>query len=280
MTVPREEYDNEAYWIDLHDRFGGSLQAVGQSALSESYNRAKYASEELGFEQALSEVVGHPTNVLEIGAGTGYWTEKMSRRWGLETRITALDLSERALNALHARMPNVRTETVDVGKIDPNSFSNQYDLVTAIMVLLHITDETQFLSALKLAADSVRNGGHIVIYEPLLVAKFSPFTAEGYGAAHNRVRRLETFSVAFGSFGMQLVEIVNGASWILNSPIESSGRVRFSTMNLVWKSLSAAVYKGERRSKLIMPFISLIDRRIRKGKKSASGKYAIYKKVE
>jgi len=280
MTVPRQKYDNEAYWVDLHDRFGGSLQAVGQSALSESYNRAKYVSEEFGFEQALAEVVGNPTDVLEIGAGTGYWTEKMSLRWGLETEITALDLSERALNALHARMPNVRTETADVGKIDPNSFSNQYDLVTAIMVLLHITDETQFLSALKLAANGVRKGGYLVIYEPFLVAKFSPFIGGGYGAAHNKVRRLETFSVALGNFGMQLVEMVNGASWILNSPIESTGRVRFSTMNLVWKSLSVAVYRSEWRSKLLMPFISLIDRRIRKGKKSASGKYAIYKKVD
>ena len=125
-----EMYDNSAYWQQLHKQFSGKLRAVGFPWLSEAFNELKYKSEASSLVPVLGEIgtafAGSKSlSVLEVGAGTGYWTRFVAgyfKEHSFSVQSTALDISEDALKGIHALFPECSVVRADLKSIDTTLF--------------------------------------------------------------------------------------------------------------------------------------------------------------
>ena len=153
-------YDNTQYWQTIHRDFGSRLRAVGHPNLSESFNALKYASEAETLSVMLAGIVAAlPTNtpvrVLDIGAGTGYWTrlvQDLLISRGLDVALSALDLSEEALGGIQQHLPDAAVIQADLKTIAPDRFRESYDVVYSCYCLHHVPRLADFLNALTFAA--------------------------------------------------------------------------------------------------------------------------------
>ena len=177
-------YDNSAYWKGLHERLSGSLKAVGHPDLSETANLLKYESETKSLTESLSALLPalstrDAIEVLDVGAGTGYWTRVVAEtlgRAGLSASMTALDISEDALSGIRESLPGVKTVRQDLKTVDQDLFSGRFRLVNASYCLHHLTRASDFLNALSFCAGSVAPGGFFILMDPVLTMPYSPFS--------------------------------------------------------------------------------------------------------
>lgn len=280
MSDASSQYHGEEYWNDLHSEHHGSLKAVGQRGLSVSYNSLKYRSEADSFKKITSAISIIPNTILELGVGTGFWTDQMFALWGESIKVTGVDLSAVAINELCMRHPEINGIVGNLGVLPMDTFDKQFDCVTAVMVFLHITDERQFINALNLAARSVRGGGLLIVYEPFLSRRYSPFRASKYGAIHNRVRERKIFDDLLKLEGLDAIYEFSGSTWIINSPIEANSMLNFKLMDALWQFLSATIYKSNSLVKLSTSILLMVDKFCKRQLLSRSGNFVLYKKTQ
>jgi ubiquinone/menaquinone biosynthesis C-methylase UbiE len=108
-------------------------------------------------EKALGEAPGHYARMLEIGAGTGYFTLNLLRR-GIVGEATATDISPGMLQALEAKASElgVAVETVSADAEHLPFDDQSFDLVLGHAVLHHIPD---LAAALRECERVLRPGG-------------------------------------------------------------------------------------------------------------------------
>ena len=280
MSDASSQYHGEEYWNDLHSEHHGSLKAVGQRGLSVSYNSLKYRSEADSFKKITSAISIIPNTILELGVGTGFWTDQMFALCGESIKVTGVDLSAVAINELCMRHPEINGIVGNLGVLPMDTFDKQFDCVTAVMVFLHITDERQFINALNLAARSVRGGGLLIVYEPFLSRRYSPFRASKYGAIHNRVRERKIFDDLLKLEGLDAIYEFSGSTWIINSPIEANSMLNFKLMDALWQFLSATIYKSNSLVKLSTSILLMVDKFCKRQLLSRSGNFVLYKKTQ
>lgn len=279
-----QTYSNEKYWLNIHSELDGSLRAVGWPSLSEGFNQIKYASERASLLQVLDSLAldGSP-DILEVGVGIGFWLsiiEDFYARQGSSPTLTAADISPEALSGVLKRNPDITTQQLDLQSVPENLLSEQFDLVLALMVLLHLTEPAAFENGLKFSAASVRPGGFLVLYEPAIVQDYSPWLERSIAADDNSLSRsLSDFDEILFTAGFQRKEIVPGASWLTNSPIEASSRIRFQLQQLVWKVLSKTVYGSDGLSMRSRSTLLKLDKKIKQSGLGQSGKFIIYQKT-
>ena len=93
-------------------------------------------------------------NILDLGCGTGWFAEKLSR-FG---RVTGIDLSESAIAAAQARYPGIdflAGNLFDM-KLSPETF----DLVVCQEVIAHVPDQRALLDRI---ANVMKPGGYLAI---------------------------------------------------------------------------------------------------------------------
>jgi SAM-dependent methyltransferase len=96
--------------------------------------------------------------VLDVGAGTGFYVERWLR---LGARVTGLDLTEVAVRELGRCFPAARFVRADIGQpfeqvpLAPTSF----DAVSAFDVLFHLVDDAQYARAFGNIAALLKPGG-------------------------------------------------------------------------------------------------------------------------
>jgi ubiquinone/menaquinone biosynthesis C-methylase UbiE len=108
-------------------------------------------------EKALGEAPGHYARMLEIGAGTGYFTLNLLRR-GIVGEATATDISPGMLQALEAKASElgVAVDTVSADAEHLPFDDESFDLVLGHAVLHHIPD---LAAALRECERVLRPGG-------------------------------------------------------------------------------------------------------------------------
>jgi len=281
-------YDNPAHWKEMHLRYPGSLKAVGRSGLSETYNRYKYRSEEETFSAAVAHIIHELKNekkaldILDIGAGTGYWLDVVNgvaASCGLELKPVAIDLSERALEALKLRRPETECLVINAGTADPSMLLSKYDLVMANYCLHHITDTAQFKNALQLAINSVAPGGCMLLMDCLIDKSYSPYylvDAEGFTGS-GLSRPLKWIDEAAGNKKMKLIYMADPVSYLMNNVLESESASGFRAKSIVWKVLEK-FYRSELYSRLLMPLVYPFDRFLKKRNMGCSTRLVIYQK--
>ena len=277
-------YENADYWRALHRHHNGSLKAVGWPSLSESFNEAKYLSETQSFLDALEFcplTSASPVHLLEIGIGIGFWTSLLMKRLSkFDLHMTGLDISKDALAVVRARFPDVELEQADLRTVNPDHFLHRFELVTALMVLLHLTVASEFDNALQFAARSVRPEGTLLLYEPAITETYSPWLAGKMAEGNSLARRLDAYDEPLEAEGLKRVAVLPGASWVLNSPIEAANEFKFHLRRAAWYALSQSAFRFERLSKLISPFALRLDFLLKRGTGPGSGKFLVYRRLK
>lgn len=155
-----EGYDAARYWSDRFARHGDNLHSVGNEGLSTEANEAEYAEAGEVFRHLVAGLPAEPpiTRVLEVGCGTGFYTELLTSL--VPAPLVAVDITDTFFADLRRRLPDVTflRHDVTVG-VPPGPFQ----LAVMIDVVQHIVEETKFAAALQHMAGSLAPGGHVIV---------------------------------------------------------------------------------------------------------------------
>ncbi len=246
-------YTPSKYWEGLHEG-ADDERAVGYASLARSFNRARYDVERRNVDRALEAAgVARPDRVLDVGSGTGIWIDFWRQRGA--GRIVGVDLSEVAVERLRRRYPEHEFLQRDIGEPGA-SLPGAVDVVSAMSVLLHITDEARFERALQNVAGCVRSGGSLVLVEPVVVHRWwgEPFGPE----ANSRARPLATYVRVLNDAGLTIVHL-RPASCVLANVIDTRRRFTFRVLERYWDLLSRIVGRRERLGSVIGSALREVD---------------------
>jgi 2-polyprenyl-3-methyl-5-hydroxy-6-metoxy-1,4-benzoquinol methylase len=96
----------------------------------------------------------HDLDILDVGCGTGWMSERL-QRFG---QVAATDLSDDVLAAVRTRLPSIRFVAGDFMSLEFPPASA--DLIVTLEVLSHIADQPAFLAKL---ASVLRPGGSLML---------------------------------------------------------------------------------------------------------------------
>lgn len=159
------------YWEKrLLDKWG--LDGVGHVSYGRPFNEWTYRIRKKVF---LRQVRALPldfqqVNVLDIGSGTGFWLQ-VWRSLGVRA-LTGLDLTEVAVRRLGDKYPDVRVIQQDIS--DPEALLDkigQFDVISAIDVLYHITSDRDYCQAISNIAALLKPSGYFIFSENLVHCK-------------------------------------------------------------------------------------------------------------
>jgi predicted methyltransferase len=105
--------------------------------------------------------------VADVGAGEGFYSLRIARAVGPTGRVTAVDVSEKYLDKLRARLQQENVTNVDVvvGALDnPHLPENTFDAVLIYNAYHEMTTPEPILKAIFMA---LKPGGRLVMSEPL-----------------------------------------------------------------------------------------------------------------
>lgn len=244
-------YVAEEYWERLlSEQY--SAAGVGYANLALAINLAMYGS----LRTAVGRVLGDapPGRVLDVGSGTGIWVDFWRERGA--TDIAGFDLTEAAVRNLRARFPDLRFERADVAG-DALPFAGPFDTVSAMSVLLHVTDDDRYARAIGNLAGVVAPGGRLVMIEPLIAHRWwgPPLGPE----ASSRARPLAGVRELLAANGLG-VEHVGPATILLSNPIDTRTRIGWRALSFYWDQLSARVGRDERRAAPFARAVGALDR--------------------
>ena len=242
------------YWeetlADAYDESG-----VGYPNLARSFNRARYDAELRRVGEALESVgVTRADRVLDVGSGTGIWIDFWRLRGARD--VSGLDLTERAVERLRARHPDVSFAQADIAE-PTTALPADCDVVSVMSVLTHVTDDARFVQALRNVAAAVRPGGALVMVEPAVVHQWwgAPFGPE----SHSRARPLEAYRHLLAECGMEVVD-VRPLTCLLANPIDTRRRSTFRLLNAYWNVIALVVGRRERVGRAAGALLGALDR--------------------
>ncbi len=284
-------YDNQSYWIGLHEKFKGGFRAVGHPFLSESLNQLKYESEARTFLSGLEKIIDAfkqmgrtELSLLDVGAGYGYWTalayESLSHN-GFKVNTSALDISTDALNVLKERLPYVNPIGADLKTIAPDQEKESCDFVFSCYCLHHLTRTHDFLNALQFTAQSVKQGGFLLIMDPILTMPFSKADTHDFRSFRGNgiPRHLYFLDDVLAEHGMRRCLILPAVSFLLNENIEASNKLSYYTMLFIWK----LICRLDRADGLVQKTAGIfrsIDIVLKRRRLAFSSSVCVYQKVE
>ena len=187
-------YRPQEFWEQrLAEQF--DLRGTGETGLSLAYNRACYVlrAEVLTRALARSGVSPSGARVLDVGCGTGFWTEYYAARGA---HYTGVDIAQVSVDRLAARYPAQRFLRADVSDGVP---AGPYDLVNVFDVLYHVTDDARWEAALRHLAGAVAPGGLLLVTDV--------FAERGRLAEHNVMRPLKRYMEVLSAQGLTRIEV-------------------------------------------------------------------------
>jgi SAM-dependent methyltransferase len=228
------QIDLRDYWESrLSDDF--SLEATGYVGLGQGFNRWSYRVQRRVFLRAVRPLVANRSvKVLDIGSGTGFWIERWRELGARE--ITGSDLTSKSVATLAERFPEADFVQFDAGGEDRSAVEARgpFDIVSAIAVLYHITDDASFERAFHNIAAVTAEGGHMVFSDN--------FVADGARKSPHQAVRL----------GSEIERIVSDAGFeivsrhplfvLTNTPVNSDSRA----LHRWWDWFSARLRRSER----------------------------------
>jgi 2-polyprenyl-3-methyl-5-hydroxy-6-metoxy-1,4-benzoquinol methylase len=272
-------YSYKDYWRDLHQR--NNLSAVGQSALSEDVNKWIYRSIRRNlsrFARRHSLTAKGSRRMLEVGVGTGYWVDFWKK---LGWTVDGCDLVPAAVDALMQQHPAAQFWQADVsssvGLLDQSGgiAAENYDLVTATNVLLHVTEDDAFASALANVAAAVRPGGHLLLVEPALTVKKQQAPYDP--ARSSRARVLESYRRPLRDLGLELVT-VEPTTVLAANPLEASSIKKLSRYQAWWR----LVAKSKQRPSAVRwvgPTMYVLDALLMRTKEAPTSKILLFRRL-
>ncbi len=188
-------YRAREFWEErLTEQF--DLRGTGETGLSLEYNRACYTlrAEVLQSSLARAGMLSIGRRVLDVGCGTGYWTDFYVSRGAI---YTGVDIAQVSVDRLAKRYPDHRFVRADVSEAVPGG---PYDVINVFDVLYHITDDVRWEAALRNLAQSLARGGVLLVTDV--------FSDRGRLAEHNVMRPLSRYLDVMEVLGLKREQLV------------------------------------------------------------------------
>lgn len=241
MTSPGGPFDNREYW-ESRLRQHYSLAGVGYFGLGRRYNEWMYRVRADVFDRVVGQlpvardplpVTGwHGAEVLDVGAGTGFYVNRWQR---LGARVTGLDLTDIAVDELSRGFPAARFVRADIGQpLDATLLSPaSFDAASAMDVLFHIVDDAEYARAFVNIAGLLRPGGWFLWSDNFLRHPTERIT-------HQVSRTLEESTRAVEAAGLEVIDRVP-MFVLMNYPADTTSKLA----RVAWKAMVAPVLLGE-----------------------------------
>jgi SAM-dependent methyltransferase len=237
-----DAFDAREYW-ERRLRLDESIRAVGHRSYSLEYNQWLYRRKEQCLARALSGVRVRHRRVLDVGCGTGFFTEWYQTRGA---RVTGVDITKVSVERLRKRFPDARFKVADVTDASFEQVGTTYDIVNVFDVLYHVVDDRRFEQALHNLASCCIEGGLL-----LLTDRFaSPGDAQP--APHVKTRHLARYQSILPGLGLHLVALLPLYAWLNadNDPEQESRAGEYfdreeTHARIAHDNLSLAVWQRE-----------------------------------
>lgn len=269
------DYEYRSYWEDLHRR--GGLSGVGQTSLSDQMNSWLYRTRRRNLRRFARAHHLDGGRLLEAGVGTGYWVP-LWRELGY--RVDGCDLVASAAETVQQAHPEGSFWQADLsspdGIGDPAGRMPEggYDVVAAIDVLLHVTDEEKFGQALANLAALVRPGGHLLLGEPALLQTKDRPTYKARKAS--RIRPLRSYRRPLRALGFRFVD-ARAATVLAANPIEAATPRRLRAYQRWWRLvLAASAHRG--RTGVVGPVLYVADPLLVRAGESPTSKLLLFRR--
>ena len=201
-----EGYDPAQYWSERLDA-GLGLRGTGHWRYSERYNRWLYRRKGRVLRRALAGITP-PMHAFDVGSGTGWVVEQLV---ALGATADGSDIAESAVHDLGRRYPDADFFQLAIGTDRVPQPDGAYDVVTAMDVLYHVTDDDQWHAAVLELARLLRPGGRLVVTDGLAEADVQP-------APHVRFRSMGRWLDTAARTGLELYESGPLFRWLSRSP--------------------------------------------------------------
>ena len=159
--------ERRAFW---EERLGTDWTetGVGYRALGRPFNEWMYRVRRDVFLERMGSlgVDWSRASVLDVGSGTGFYVRAWQQLGAAS--ITGSDLTEAAVARLRDRFPALRFERLDIADPGDALAGADFDAVSCMDVLFHITDDDRYTAAVESIARLVRPGGYFVLSENFL----------------------------------------------------------------------------------------------------------------
>ena len=182
-----DEYEPDKFWSTRLNKYGyNSLRGVGNIRKTESENTEAYSVSGNIFLKFCEDhmVIFDNTTILDIGCGTGYFTRLM-RENGANT-YTGMDITDVFFDQLKRECPDFQFIKLDVSS---QKINKEYDLITMINVVQHITDDKGFSFAMQNVRSNLRETGVFIVTSWL--------DDKARRLPHEKSRSLEAFEKEF-----------------------------------------------------------------------------------
>ena len=195
-------YRAPEYWSE---RLTGifNLRGTGHIEYSEAYNRWLYRAKARALRAGLSGTTSGMA-ALDVGSGTG-WVVAQLRQRGL--RVDGCDITDVAVDRLREAYPDLRFFRLRLGTDRVPVDDATYDVVTAMDVMYHITDDMEWSAGLADLTRVLRPGGRLVVSDRFGADDVVP-------AEHVRFRSLERWREAAGACGLTLDHVRPMFRWL------------------------------------------------------------------
>jgi SAM-dependent methyltransferase len=245
-------YEPDEYWSNLlADE--ATARTVGYANLPVSFNVHAHRAGRRAVDRALARTGFDPAgaSVLDVGAGAGLWIDYWLSRGA---NVVAVDLTNASVEALRMRFPGVRVERADIAGELPDV--GPVDVISAMNVLLHVTDDAAFARALHNLAAALQCDGLLVALEPVLVRGWH---GPSFAGASATARPLAQWRNALAAVGLEIVELLP-ATLLLASAVDTKSPRTLRALWLYWNALSKAIGLGERRGDVVGRVLGVMDR--------------------
>jgi SAM-dependent methyltransferase len=225
-------YDAPDYWRNLLTS-SCNLQGVSWPGFATAFLQWQYRARRAAVLRVAPPVAGK--RVLDIGPGTGYWVS-LWHELGAAS-VVGMDITAASVGHLTEQFPQDRFYQGDIATTIPPD--GPYDLISAIDVLLHITDDAAYDRALQHLRQAANPGAALLLIEPLSAGQ-PRYARPG---ASSRVRSLAMVRALLNRHGWQ-VRTVQPALWLLNNPIETEPRALMYVLNWLWHQVQRGARHG------------------------------------
>jgi SAM-dependent methyltransferase len=253
-------YTPQSYWDGLLEARLDE-RSVGYPGLALALNRAMYDAERDQVARLLADHrigVGPASRVLDVGSGSGVWIDFWERQGA--GAITGVDLTDAAVAGLRRRFPGHTFARVDVAEA-AGAIDGAFDLISAMSVLLHITDEQRWRAAVASLAALLAPAGHAILIEPAVVHRWwGPAFGPG---ANSKARPLADWRAAFAAAGLELADL-RPATVLLGNVVDTRSRAAFRALSWYWTALGLGIGPRERPGRIAAAALSALDRPLRR----------------
>jgi SAM-dependent methyltransferase len=196
------QYEPEEYWSKRLER-DFNLRGTGHIAYSERYNAWLYRRKARALRRAL-EGDRRGTRALDAGSGVGWVVAELLR---VGARVEGFDIAELAVDRLRIDFPEANFFRLTLGA-EPIPRPNQsYDVITAMDVLYHITDDVSWTNAVEELGRVLRFGGKLIVSDGL-------GATDETVAEHVRLRSRERWNHAASRAGLELTALDPLYRWL------------------------------------------------------------------